>query len=429
MTSRKHDVKAHKVDQDADEKTKSPFLTVTQARNNIIDGLQHIIKYEAICCDTNLVNRVIASPVVSPIALPRHHLSAMDGYAVRRQDLAAGITTYFCKGESAAGHPYTNPLKRAETVRIFTGAILPPEADHVIIQENVSVTGTDISLMEASDHILSQSHVRLRGLDVQINQEVMTQGTRITVRHLALLHALGIEKLNVFQRPKIAIFATGDEIKPQGANLQQGEIYDSTSAPLKFQCTQWGGDVTTTDIITDHPEIITEHLLKQGQSVDLIVTIGGASVGDHDHVQQTLIDQGYHINFWKILMRPGKPLMFAQHSHLPPVVALPGNPVSAMVCAHLFIQPALGKLAGLTQPIIPHTHQGILGCDLPQNGIREDYMRATLRWNGEQMEVHPYPTQDSSMLHVFAHADALLVRPANDPPALTGEPVFYIDLN
>jgi len=400
--------------------------TVPEARDAILRNINPVAGRDKMQLNENICGRVTAEPIFSPVDLPRHDLSAMDGYALAHADLD-GLNKFQIVGESAAGRPHKGAVGPGEAVRIFTGAILPRGTNSVVIQEDCDVSNNILTIDDALRPPLGHC-VRKSGLDVAKHELLIDAGEQLTTRHLALCLAADIHEIEVHTRPNLAILASGDELRRQGEELDLGHIYDSTSMPIMMMARSWGCAANTGPVMRDDPDLIAAQITKAGDK-DLLVTIGGASVGDHDHMNDVLLGLGYDPTFWKINMRPGKPLMFATHQNLPSILALPGNPVSAMVCALLFLRPAVEKLCGKAKPYNPLFFDGILAHDLPAGSAREDYMRATMSATDLGIEITPAPTQDSSMLKVFADSDCFLVRPAGDAPCLAGERVKFLPIS
>jgi molybdopterin molybdotransferase len=328
----------------------------------------------------------------------------MDGYAVRGADVASVPVRLKMVGAVQAGGFYEPNLQAGQCVRIFTGAPLPAGADTVVIQEDTEANGDQITIVEAEE---TGGNVRDAGLDFREGERRLAAGTYLSPRQLALAAAMDYPWLKVVRRPRVAILATGDEIVFPGEPIAVSQIVASTSTSLAGFVRANGGEPVVLGVARDTIESLRE-AVAAARDADILVTIGGASVGDHDLVQTALKEDGLKVDFWKIAMRPGKPLMVGKlgHSH---VLGLPGNPVSSMVCAMLFLRPLLyamqGRADGIPAPTMVET-----AADLPANGIRQDYMRARLNANGQ---VVPFAKQDSSMLTALAEARALIVRHEN----------------
>jgi len=367
--------------------------------------------------------RVLATTVVARLDQPFADLSAMDGYAVRAGDCDPLPVTLKVVGQAPAGGAYAGVLGAGETVRIFTGGPLPAGADTIVIQENTKVeAGGTVTIVEG---VQRGRHIRRRGLDFAAGAIGLDAGRRLAPRHVALAAAMNVPWLSVHRRPRVAILATGDELVMPGEPIGPNQILSSSALAVAALVRAWGGDPTLLGIARDTREDIGA-CLDAGLSSELLVTLGGASVGDHDLVQDVLKTQGFTLDFWRIAMRPGKPLMFAERG-MQTALGLPGNPVSTMVCALLFLKPAIERLSGLPGDPVA-TRRAILGSDVAGNDNRQDYVRSRLQRNGgEPPTVTPFSVQDSSMLSFLASADGLLVRPAHDPARQAGAAVDVID--
>jgi molybdopterin molybdotransferase len=319
-------------------------------------------------------------------------------------------------GESAAGHPFAGSLGPGETVRIFTGAPVPPGGDRIIIQEDAEQTDGQVVIganAEFSDYI------RPKGFDFTEGERLLAEGTVLKPRDVLLAAAMNYDLVPVRRRPRVAILATGDELKPPGTTrLDEGQIISSIPYGLSPLIEKAGGVAERLGIANDDLASLAATIDKSRQS-DILLTIGGASVGARDLVQQALKTVGFSLGFWKIAMRPGKPLIFGTLAEMR-VLGVPGNPVSAMICARVFLVPMIRGLLGL-DPLSDSTFKARLASDIEANGPRQHYMRATLAagTNGERL-VAPLESQDSSLIATLARADCLIVRPPN-APALTSE--------
>lgn len=366
--------------------------------------------------------RVLANPPAARLTQPPADLSAMDGYAVRAEDVLTAPTTLTLVGQAPAGGSYDKALRPGETVRIFTGAPLPMGADAIVIQEDTRVDGDKITILEAPT---PGRHIRKAGLDFTIGDSPFAAGRLLTARDVALLAAMNLPWVSVHRRPRVAILSTGDELVMPGEPVGRNQIVSSSGIAVAALVRGWGGEPTLFDIAHDDAALI-QGRIAAGAQHDLLITLGGASVGDHDLVQDALKAQGFAMDFWRIAMRPGKPLMFAVRDRAR-VLGLPGNPVSTMVCALLFLKPALERLQGRSGDL-PATRPVRLAVDLKANDTREDYVRSRLdRAADGSVAVQPHKIQDSSMLSVLAASDALLVRPPRDPVRKAGDIVQIID--
>jgi molybdopterin molybdotransferase len=346
--------------------------------------------------------RVLAEPVIALRDQPPFDASAMDGYAVISSDANVG-TTLTVVGESAAGHRYEDALVQGQCVRIFTGAPLPVGADRVVIQEDVERTGDQITLRGPLGH---GTHIRPAGGDFRGGTQIAAPRI-LRPSDIALMAAMNIAEVPVTRKPRVAIMATGDELVMPGEMPGPDQIIASNSFGPKAMIEDLGADVRLLPIARD-----TESSLKTAfdlsDDCDLVITIGGASVGDHDLVGKVAVDLGMKRSFYKIAMRPGKPLMAGRLTSGAMMIGLPGNPVSAMVCGHVFVAPVIRAMLGLGQHATPK-HTMTLATDIPANGPREHYMRATI----QDGALHVADRQDSSLLTVLADANALIVRPVN----------------
>jgi molybdopterin molybdotransferase len=347
----------------------------------------------------------------------------MDGYAVRAEDVPAAPTTLKLVGQAPAGGSYDHALKPGETVRIFTGGPLPMGADAIVIQEDTKADGDKITILEAP---LAGRHIRKAGLDFSAGDAPFRSGRTLTTRDVALAAAMNLPWLSVRRKPRVAILSTGDELVLPGEPVGRNQIVSSSGIAVAALMRAWGAEPTLFDIARDDARLIEDHIAAGAQH-DLLITLGGASVGDHDLVQAALKAQGFAMDFWRIAMRPGKPLMFAAKDRAR-VLGLPGNPVSTMVCSLLFVKPALERLLGQSGDM-PTTKPAKLTIDVKQNDQREDYVRAFVTRGADgNLTVEPHKIQDSSMLSVLAWSNALLVRPAHDPARKAGDLVQVIDL-
>ena len=355
-------------------------------------------------------NRVLARPVTARLTQPPADVSAMDGYAVRAADATTGAMLRLT-GAAPAGRPFAGEVGPGEAVRIFTGGFVPAGADAILIQENAAAEGGSLSVTQGVE---AGRWIRRRGLDFAEGATLLPAGRRLTARDIGLAAAGNHPWLTVHRRPRIAILATGDEIALPGDPLPVGGIVSSNAHALAALIASAGGEAVILPIAPDDAGSIAE--LAGGGGYDLLVTTGGASVGEHDLVQKALGTQGFALDFWKIAMRPGKPLIWGRLGAMP-VLGLPGNPVSALVCGVVFLLPAIARMQGLPDAA-PRTIQAISGVELPENDIRADHLRATLeRGEDGAWTATPAGRQDSSMLATLAAADGLILR-APFAPAL-----------
>jgi molybdopterin molybdotransferase len=365
--------------------------------------------------------RIAAEDVRARMDQPPAPVSAMDGYAVRAADAASVPTTLKVIGTAPAGHPFAGHVGAGETVRIFTGGVVPEGADAVVIQEDTEARGDAVTIKEAA---IAGRHIRKAALDFHKGDVLAKAGKRLTARDLSLIAAGDVAELSVRRRPRVALAATGDELTPPGAPKTPGGIVASSGYGLSALIERWGGAVIDLGIVPDTVEAVAA-LPGRATGADLLVTLGGASVGEHDLIQTALGPEGFVLDFWKIAMRPGKPLIFGRLGRLP-LMGLPGNPVSTLVCAILFLKPAIAAMLG-TETDTPLL-AARLASDLKANDTRRDYIRATLERRGGELWAAPFAIQDSSMLSALARADALIVRAPHAPAAAAGAPVDVLPL-
>src|SRR6266567_2135084 len=366
---------------------------------------------------TEAHGRVLAADVAALRTQPPADVSAMDGYAVRSTDVARVPVKLKLIGEVAAGHPFQGTVGAGEAARIFTGGVLPPGTDAIVIQENTVREGDAVVITTPSS---KGKHVCVGGLDFKRGAVLLARGHRLTDRDLALAAAMNHPTVPVHRRPKLAVLATGDELVMPGSNPRPGEIVYSNGYATIAMARREDCEIVDLGIAPDRlPETIAAVRRASLSGADILATSGGASVGDYDLVQQALAGEGLALSFWKIAMRPGRPMLHGRLGEMH-VLGLPGNPVSAYVCAFLFLAPLIRRLAGrLDVERIPES--AVLGCDLPENDERADYLRAILAPGPDGgLLATPLPVQDSSMLAPLAKADCLLIREPHAPPAGAG---------
>lgn len=385
---------------------KTPLLPVEDALAAILRGVTPT--------ETEMVpifacrNRVLAADLASLRTQPPFATSAMDGYAVRAQDIASPGARLKLVGTSAAGHRFAGGISPGETVRIFTGAPLPDGADTILIQENAIVSS---NLVEATQSEPRGRFVRASGLDFRQGDVLLTAGTELGAREIALAAAMNHGVLPVRRRPRVAILATGDELVPPGGVAGPDQIIASNHLAIASAVESFGAEAILLGIAEDNFSSLEKHIANAREApADVLVTIGGASVGDHDLVQSALGREGMALDFWRIAMRPGKPLMFGQLGAMR-ILGLPGNPVSSIVCALIFIRPLVRALLGQQLPDADISEEAIAGADFAANDERQDYLRAIITGKNNALPVVvAQPKQDSSMLATLASSDVLVVR-------------------
>jgi molybdopterin molybdotransferase len=369
--------------------------------------------------------RVLAGDLVALRTQPPADVSAMDGYAVRAADVAAAPVHLAVVGEVAAGRPFDREIGPGEAARIFTGGVMPRGADTVVIQEITTREGDAVVIkrLEAKGR-----YVRPQGFDFKAGAALLATGRRLTARDIALAGAMNHATVPVHRRPRMAVLATGDELVAPGTPPAPGQIVSSNSFALMAIGNREGAETLDLGVAPDHLDATVAAVRRaRAAGADVLVTTGGASVGDYDFVRQAFASEGIALSFWQVAMQPGKPLMHGRLGGMS-VLGLPGNPVSSFVCATLFLVPLLRKLAG-RQDISQPAARGVLGRALPANGTRAQYMRATLATAPDGTAVAtPFPEQDSSLQVTLARADCLVVREALAPAAEPGAPCDIIRL-
>lgn len=361
--------------------------------------------------------RVLAEPIAALRTQPPFDASAMDGYAVRADDIATLPARLKLLGTAAAGHGYAGRVGRGEAVRIFTGAPLPEGADTIVIQENTRAVADDA--VDVVEGVARGRHIRACGLDFREGEALLPAGRVLDPAALSLAASANHPALPVVRKPLVAIVATGDELVQPGTTIGPDQIVASNMYGVAAIVEAAGGRVLDLGIVRDRHDAVAGTIRRAlGEGADLFVTIGGASVGDHDLVHTVLTDEGMTLDFWKIAMRPGKPLMFGRLGAVR-CIGLPGNPVASIVCSHLFVAPLVARLAG--RPHRPDIREARLGAPMAANDIRQDYVRARLEETAEGLVATPFDVQDSSMLRTLAESGGLVVRPPFAPAAETGD--------
>ncbi|MER2269424.1 molybdopterin molybdotransferase MoeA [Methylobacterium oxalidis] len=404
----------------------SGLLPVAEALARILGSVAHPVEAERVGIAA-ASGRTLAAPVAALRTQPPFPASAMDGYAVRAADLATVPARLRRVGTSAAGHGYAGRVGPGEAVRIFTGAPVPDGADAILIQEDADAEGDAVTAREG---VAPGRFVRAAGLDFREGETLLLPGDTLDARRLALAAAAGHAEVAVWRRPRVAILATGDELVSPGATARWDQIVASNALALAALARSAGAEPIDLGIAGDSLPALEDAIRRAREAgADLFVTLGGASVGDHDLVQSALAREGLELGFWRVALRPGKPLMHGRLGEML-VIGLPGNPVSAIVCGMLFVVPAIRALLGDPRAGADRAEPAILGRDLAANDGRADYMRARLDTVPDQLPVaHPEQRQDSSMLSVLGQAEALLVRPPHAPAARSGDPCRIIRLD
>lgn len=397
------------------------MIPVAEALARVTAGVRPVAAEQVALVDA--LGRVLAEDVAARLTHPPAAVSSMDGYAVRAVDVATVPAKLALIGESAAGAGFKGKVGARECVRIFTGAPLPDGADAVVIQEDAQADGATVTMNESAK---PGAWVRPVGLDFKAGQVLLKAGRVLSARDIGLAAAMNVPWLRVRRRPRVAIIATGDEVVMPGDPVGPDQIVSSNSVALAAYVKALGGEPINLGIARDTAESL-KALVAGVKGADLLVTSGGASVGDYDLIRSVLGEEGLDINFYKIAMRPGKPLIFGRLGETP-MLGLPGNPVSAGVCSVIFLKPAMEVMLGIDRRDSP-APTALLGRDLGANDKREDYLRATLSADSDgQLVATPFDKQDSSMMAFLAQADCLVVRPPFAPPAKKGERVRIVPL-
>jgi len=363
--------------------------------------------------------RTLAHDLAALRTQPPFAVSAMDGYALRAADIATSPASLEVIGTSAAGHGYSGSVAQGQAVRIFTGAPIPNGADAVLIQENATVEGSRVTALQSEP---IGRHVRPAGLDFHSGEVLLARGRRLGAAEVALAAAMNHAYVGVTRKPVVALLATGDELVLPGSPIGPHQIVASNTFAVAAYAQAAGAEIVDLGIAADSLEALEWGIQSAlSAQADVLVTIGGASVGDHDLVQTALMREGMELGFWKIAMRPGKPLMHGRLRDMR-ILGMPGNPVSAIVCAILFLVPLVRALSGDPDAGRDQSEPAILGADLKANDNRQDYLRASLASGGDSLPIAtPFARQDSSMLRMLAQAECLIVRAPFAPSARRGE--------
>ncbi len=391
------------------------MISLAEAYDKLL-GLASPPQHEECGCEAAL-GRVLAAPLISKRTQPAADLSAMDGFAISSQNLTG---PWKIIGESAAGRPFYAAITPDETVRIFTGALVPQGADAVIMQEDVERSATAIHL-KPEVTLRPQQHVRTMGSDFSAGQELIAAGETLTAAAIGLAIAAGHARVSVSKPVHIAILATGDELIPPGQIPEIGQIPSSNDVMLSALLSRPGVKCTRLGLVPDD-ELAIQSAINSAEDADLLITIGGASVGDHDLVRPALLSSGASLDFWRVAMRPGKPVMAGTRGKQI-ILGLPGNPVSAYVTALIFARPLIAKMLG-SATVFPKTKESRLIGHLPANGIRQDFVRARFVSGG----VSPIGSNDSAALLALSNSDCLILRLPNAEAARDGDQVEILPI-
>ena len=368
--------------------------------------------------------RVTAEDLAARLTHPPDPVSAMDGYALRSEDVGEMPLRLRKIGVSRAGERFKGEMAPGACIRIFTGAVVPEGADVIALQEDAEEAGDEVVLRDVGP---KGRFIRKAGMDFSVGQVLVPAGRALSARDVGLLASAGHGEVAVRRRPRVAILSTGDELVAPGAIPGPDQIVGSNGVALAAAVQSWGAEAVEIGIASDRTDAIAE-ASDRAQGADILITSGGASVGDHDLVQAGFAERDFKTDFWRIAMRPGKPLMFGHIGELP-VLGVPGNPVSALVCAMLFLRPALRKMLGMAEAL-PAFDRARLAVAMGPNDKREEYGRGRLeRGPDGALVVHPFSAQDSAMQKLLAHADCLIRRAPHAPAAAEGEEVEVVRLD
>lgn len=394
------------------------LLPVEEALRRILAGVPGPLEAELLAL-AKCHGRTLANHVKARMTQPPFAASAMDGYAVRAEDIPEVPIRLDVVGRSVAGAGFHGGLGPMQAARIFTGAPLPSGADAIVIQEDTEVCGDQVIVRERPK---ARRYIRPAGLDFREGDTMLAPGRRLNASLLAIAAAAGHGHLAVRRKPRVAVLSTGDELVLPGEPPGPDQIVASNPFAVAAIVERAGGEPIDLGIARDRPEELERAIVAAREArADILVTLGGASVGEHDLVQAALADQGMTLEFWRVAVRPGKPLIHGRLGDML-ILGLPGNPVSSVVCSVLFVEPAIRKLLGDPDAAADRTEPAVLGRALAANDGRQDYLRARLDPSPDGLPLAAaFDVQDSSMLSILAKADALLIRPPRAPAAEAGE--------
>lgn len=394
------------------------LLPVNEAMDRLLSRAKPVLETETVLL-AHADGRILAQDVAARLTQPPFNSSAMDGYALRTQDAPQLGSIFTVIGTASAGHAFDGTVGKGEAVRIFTGAPVPEGADSILIQEDAELL--DDNRIRSTFEVVKNRHIRPKGQDFAEGEVVLSKNRVLSFADVTVAAGMNHAELAVYRKPLVAILATGDELVQPGSVPKSDQIIASNTFGVATIARNAGAEVLDLGIISDDKELIGKAIERAiTAKADVLVTLGGASVGDHDLVQASLKAKGMELDFWRIAMRPGKPLMVGAIDDMQ-VLGLPGNPVASLVCSLLFLEPLVHKMA--QTPARRREVQAITETDLKANDHRQDYMRATLTIRDDGVLVaKSFDKQDSSMMKTLAYSNALIVRPPNAPPLKAGDP-------
>jgi molybdopterin molybdotransferase len=402
------------------------LLPVAEAKTRILAGVAKDRPAEEVGLE-HATGRTLAEPLAARRTQPPKAVSAMDGYAVQSSDIAQLPANLKLIGESTAGHGFPGSIGPRETVRIFTGAPVPEGCNAILVQEHARADG---GFVEALETVASGRHIRAKGIDFSAGEVLLAKGRRLGAADVALAAAMNFANVKVTKRPLVAILSAGDELVPPGGDFGEDQIAATNSYAIAALAESAGGEARDLGIAKDNLGTI-EKLISAAcaSGADLLVTLGGASVGDYDLVRPALARLGMELNFWKVAMRPGKPVVHGRLRDML-ILGLPGNPAAAFVAGVVLLMPLVRALSGDPGAHLDQSEAAILGKDLRGNDVRHDFMRATLQPSGQGLpRATPFDEQDSSLLRILAQSQCLVVRDPHAKPAAAGDPCRIIRLS
>ena len=392
-------------------------ITTDRALDEIFDAISPIAEYETIPIRDGL-NRILADNIKSNINVPSARNSAMDGYAINKKDIPNKNTNRLkIIGKSLAGNPFTKSIKKGECVRIMTGAVMPSGADTVVIQEHISLSNSNTEIIIDND-TQPEANVRQAGEDISKDSKVLFKGKNLAPADIGLLASLGLPKIPVIRKLKVAFFSTGDELRSIGEKLIDGEVYDSNRYTLHAMLSRLNVEIIDMGVIKDNKKLLSNAFNEAEEKADLLITSGGVSVGEADYVKDVLENKG-NINFWKVAIKPGRPLTFGNLGNTI-FFGLPGNPVSVMVTFYQFVQPAIKKLSGDISNL-PLTLKVLSTSKLKKKPGRVEFQRGIIEKDNNKITVRKTGSQGSGILSSMSDANCFIVLPLDSEGVEPGD--------